>query len=113
MNKKRRAEIDLVIHTIGRAERSSSTDAAYGFVEQAKTDTESIRQDEQDALDNLPESFEDSDQYRRMEDAVDHLDDAIDSLDDALSELEDDGSDVDSASPMLADARSSLERAKE
>jgi hypothetical protein len=48
---------------------------------------EAILDDEQDALDNMPENLEGSERYSRMEDAVDFLDSAMDLVVSAIDEL--------------------------
>lgn len=39
-----------------------------------------VRDDEQDAMDNIPENLQSSDMYNDMENAVDTMEDAIDEL---------------------------------
>lgn len=113
MNKKRRGEIDGVLFSISRAKIEQDVESAACIVEQAIDETRSIMQDEQDCLDNMPENLEGSEQYSKMEDAVDHLDDAIGSLEDAVDVMEDEGGSVDDAIPSLDEAADSLEKAKE
>jgi hypothetical protein len=48
---------------------------------------EAILDDEQDALDNMPENLEGSERYSRMEDAVDFLESAMDLVVSAIDEL--------------------------
>lgn len=71
MNKARRASISKIIAAI----------------EAAKSDLEEIRNDEQDAMDNMPESFWESDRYMQMEEAVDNLEQALDDLDGAIDSM--------------------------
>ena len=52
-------------------------------------DLESVKIDEEDAFDNLPESLQESDRGESMQDAIDHLDSACDMLQEAIDELED------------------------
>ena len=49
---------------------------------------EAILDDEQDALDNMPENLEGSERYSKMEDAVDSLASAMDCVVDAIDELD-------------------------
>jgi len=49
---------------------------------------EEIRDEEQDAHDNLPESMIDGERGERMEEAIDHLEDAIADLESAVENIE-------------------------
>lgn len=53
-----------------------------------KTDIEMLRDEEQDAFDNLPEGLQSSDRGGKMESAIEALDDAINSLEEVESSLE-------------------------
>lgn len=52
-----------------------------------KSDIENIQSEEQDAYDNLPESFQDSERGDRMQEAIDNLDDAMTLIDEAVTAL--------------------------
>lgn len=71
MNKLRRSQIAKVIAKI----------------EEAKSALESIRDDEQDYFDNMPEGLQCSARGEAAEEAVDLMDEAIDSLDDVVDNL--------------------------
>lgn len=73
MNNNRRKEIDKLIETL----------------EIASTYCYRITDEERDCLDNLPESFEGTDRYNKMEDAVDSLDNAMSLIQDAIFSLND------------------------
>lgn len=45
--------------------------------------------EEEDCLDNVPDSLTESYRYEKMEDAVDALNDASDSIDDAIEKIND------------------------
>ena len=49
---------------------------------------EELRSIEEDCLENIPESFVDTDRYSTLEENCDHLNDAISSVEEAISELE-------------------------
>lgn len=49
---------------------------------------EEVRNEEEEAFDNMPEGLQDSERGDMMQEAVDTLDEAIDRLDDVLSSLE-------------------------
>ena len=72
MNKARRAKLNQIINTL--------TDL--------KAELDDVFSDEETALDNMPESLQDTDRYCAMEEACDNMSDAIDSLDDAIDLLE-------------------------
>lgn len=57
-------------------------------IEAAKTDLESIRDEEQEAFDNMPEGMQQGERGTAMEAAVQELDEAIDGLDSALSNIQ-------------------------
>lgn len=58
------------------------------LISEARTLLEDIRDEEQEAFDNMPESLQASERGETMEDAISTMDDIISSLEDAESELE-------------------------
>lgn len=112
MNKKRRAEIAAVIAAIEKAKQNIESDDAADLIDDAKLDANSIRIDEQDCLDNMPENLENSERYEMMEAAVENLEDAVDALDDALRGIEDEDP-IDEIVSYLDDAVKSLDKASE
>jgi len=73
MNKTRRAELNRIINTL--------TDLKY--------DIDIVKGDEEEAMDNMPESLQESDRYSQMESAVDAMDEAYGYIEDAIDRLED------------------------
>ena len=71
MNKSRRATLNMI---------------ANSLVE-LKSQLEIVRDDEQDAYDNLPESIQESERGDTMQEAVDNMEYAIDSLEEAVDYL--------------------------
>ena len=69
-------------------ERRKQIDAALEFIVEARGILESVRDEEQGAFDNLPESFQDSEKGERMQDAVSSLEEAIADLENIESSLE-------------------------
>ena len=63
--------------------------AAVDMIRKSKNIVEYAQEEEQDALDNLPENLEDSERYSKMENAADSLSDACDALDEAIGLIED------------------------
>lgn len=59
-----------------------------GNLEAARTGIETIRDEEDEARDNMPENFLESDRYTDSEAASESMDSAIDSIDEAVSKLE-------------------------
>lgn len=57
-------------------------------IEELQDLLEEVRTEEQDALDNLPESLQGSERGQAMEDAVQNIDDAIGWLGTALDDIE-------------------------
>ena len=73
MNSKRRAVISHAITHLQAAQEIVSN----------------VLDEEQEALDNIPENLEATERYEKIENAVDALNDASDSIDSALSALDD------------------------
>lgn len=71
MNKLRRSQIAKLINKI----------------EEVKSELETIRDDEQDYFDNMPENLQYSVRGEAAEEAVDLMDEAIDSLDEIVDNL--------------------------
>lgn len=71
MNKSRRATLNMIANAI----------------EELKAQLESVRDDEQDAFDNMPESLQESERGETMQEAIDNMEYAIDNLDDAIDNL--------------------------
>ena len=72
MNKARRAQLRSAITHLNRA---------HDIISGAK-------EDELEGLENMPESFEDTEQYEAMENAVDNLEDAVSSIEDAKRSID-------------------------
>lgn len=72
MNIKRRKRLREILTTI--------TDVS--------SEIETLRDEEDEARDNMPESFQDTDRYSESEEASDAMDSAIDSLNDAATSIE-------------------------
>lgn len=73
MNDKRRGKLQRAIDFIERA---------YGIIDD-------VRFEEQDSMDNIPETLQGSERYVRMEDACDALERAYDYCDSAIDALSD------------------------
>ena len=56
---------------------------AHELLKSAAAIVEHVKDEEQDSFDNLPESFQDSDNGQRMEEAVSHLEDALSAIEEA------------------------------
>ena len=72
MNKRRRSSIKIA---------SSYLDMAIDLIRDAKDE-------EQDALGNMPENLQGSERCEAMEEAIDHLEDAISSIDEAKDHID-------------------------
>ena len=72
MNKQRRAELEKLATRI----------------EDERADLESVRDDEQNAFDQMPESLQGSERGQKAENAVSYLEDAIGSLHEAHRSIE-------------------------
>ncbi len=49
---------------------------------------ESVKDEEEEYMGNIPENLQSSERYEKAENAVDNLDAALDSLDEAISSIE-------------------------
>ena len=58
------------------------------MIHSARNVVDMVLDEEQDALDNMPESFEGSEQYEKIENAIDLLNDTLGSIDGALDSIE-------------------------
>lgn len=64
---------------------------AIRFLNSALSIVESVKDDEQDDLDNIPENLQGSARYEAMETAIDKLSDAESSIDEAINSIEEAG----------------------
>lgn len=90
MNKNRRKELNDIFRRIEK-EIQPATDA-FPDVEEIKAQLEDIRDAEQEAYDNLPESLQDGERGEQMTEAVENIETAISNLEEigeAFSELKD------------------------
>lgn len=71
MNNKRRAQLE------GLADKLREVQAVLGL----------ICDQEQECMDNMPESLQESDRYYKMDEAVDSLNSAIDKIDEVLDSI--------------------------
>lgn len=61
----------------------------YAVIRDAKDDLESVKFDEQNALDSIPENLQNTERAEAMEEAIDNMDSAEDALAEALDYLSD------------------------
>jgi len=61
---------------------------AVSYLEKARDMIDNVRDDELDAMDNMPENLQYSDRYSEMEDKVYSLGDAMERIDDAMTCLD-------------------------
>lgn len=72
MNKQRRKRLEAIQH----------------LIDDALAQLEQVREEEQDAFDNMPESFQDSERGETMQEHIDSMEEAESSLDEIKSNLE-------------------------
>ena len=68
--------------------RRAALAAIMERLEEVKADLEMVLEEEQEAMDNVPESLWGSERYERMEEAVSNMEDAVSGLEDAISSIE-------------------------
>lgn len=69
-------------------ERRKKIQAIISRIEQLRDDAIEIQDEEQESLDNLPESLQDSEQAERMESSILGIEEAVECLVNAVDELE-------------------------
>lgn len=87
MNRERRRDIQAQSNALAALlgeSASSDWTATQASLEDCKGMIEGIRDEEQDYLDNMPESFQNSEKGEAAQGAIDALDEAIDALDAAI-----------------------------
>lgn len=71
MNAKRRKELEKVI----------------ALIEEAKNQLEALKEEEQEAFDNMPEGLQYSEKGERMEEVISYLDDAFSELESSIENI--------------------------
>lgn len=69
-------------------EKRNDLSTARELLDRAKGIVSSVRDREQDCLDNMPENLEGSERYSTMESAIDSLDDVIDKIEEAQDSID-------------------------
>ena len=69
-------------------ERRKELEEIAGAIMDVRMRLESVKDEEQDAFDALPEGFQRSDKGEAMEEAIQNMEDAIGQLEDAQSSVE-------------------------
>lgn len=85
MNNNRRKEISKIIEEV-----ESAVSTAKEKLEELKTSIESVRDEEQEYMDNMPENLQGSERYGVAEQAVDNLDSAASSIDEIIEAMDTD-----------------------
>ena len=86
-----------------KEERLKTLKRCLNMIQNAHDVLEEVRDEEQDAYDNLPEGLQYSERGDLMQEAVDNLDEAVDYLNDVLSSLEDVESNADNPAVIEID----------
>ncbi len=89
MNIKRRKKIALII---------SEVTSLSEKMESILDDLETIKSEEEECFENIPENLQDSERYTAAEEAVENLDSAYDTLQEAIDNLADVVSSLEEAS---------------
>lgn len=72
---------------MNKARRTRLSDT-LAKISEALFDLEAIRDEEQDAFDNMPESIQQGEKGEKMGEGLDSLSDSLDRMNEALSDLE-------------------------
>jgi hypothetical protein len=70
------------------ATRRKELDRAFGFIEEAASILENVRDEEQEAFDNLSENFQNGEKGTAMSEKIDQLQEAYDACDDIKANIE-------------------------
>lgn len=68
--------------------RRKTIQRIYDAISAAQSELETVLDDEREAFENIPESFEGTDRYETAEEAVENLESAYDAVDELLELLE-------------------------
>lgn len=85
MNNDRRKEISRIIEEI-----DSAVSTAKEKLEELQSSIESVRDEEQECMDNIPENLQGSERYETAEQAVDNLDSAVSSIEELIEAIDTD-----------------------
>lgn len=96
MNNTRRAALAALLDDLQRTGLLDARDRVQDIHDALET----LRDDEQDAFDNLPESLQDGERGNAMQDAIGRMDDALAALSDVIEAC-----DLDEAFSAIDDAR--------
>lgn len=115
MNKQRRksisdlsSAIETTMNSLSAEDPEISWPDTKTCVNDFHSQSESIRDDEQDYLDNMPESFKNGDKGEAAQNAVDALEIAMDKLEEAETACADEAPDVDEVVGVLQEAIDAL-----
>lgn len=112
MNRNRRKETQMVINDLERIKfriEGEQYENLQDDLDSIRSDIETIHDDEQDYMDNIPENLQSSDRYYAAEAAVEHLDDALSYFDDAVEAVEQ--GEYEDASDCISDVIDELDEA--
>lgn len=81
MNKAIRKEISVLVEKLTTLKEQFDLDL--------KAQVETIRDNEQEKLDNMPEGLQSGEPGNKLEEVINHLDSAVDALENVASEIDD------------------------
>lgn len=68
--------------------RRQKLQGAISFLNNASRIIDSVRDEEDDSMSNMPENLQETERFEKMENAVDALGDALDDISSAISSIE-------------------------
>lgn len=68
--------------------RRQKLQGAISFLNNASRIIDSVRNEEDDSMSNMPENLQETERFEKMENAVDAMDDALDDISSAISSIE-------------------------
>lgn len=90
MNKQRRAEIAKTVAKVNAIKEKAEAfkEGILGLIEDAKSEVESLKDEEQEAFDGMPESLQQGDKGQAAEAAVSNLESGNEKLQEIMESLE-------------------------
>lgn len=109
MNKQQRKQLEVIANNLEAisgcpSETVEDWAAIAEAIGGAQSEIESMRDDEQEKMDNMPESLQGSERHSALEDAISSLEDAMASLEEAKGVAEDKDRDLDSFEDVVCES---------
>lgn len=105
MNDKQRKAIDDLRARVDKVRQQFTNDGIIDELNEISTKVEELRDEEQEKLDNMPESFQNGEKGKALEDVVEKLTTAMECLNEVLGSVTDGDDTLGSAWDALEEAK--------